>query len=444
MSALSWTVDRNEVERADLQFQIVQKIFHDYFRYTQETANKARNFICKMLLDNNRLQTPNKDTEDLLLTKIRSTPFYWQERKGDLMAALRYIGKPTFFLTYSPNEIEWMEMLLMLQYSEEKRTGRNVKKWTVNQIKALSKRQREYLLASNPTAAVKMILQRHQLFKRLIWNDHGILGQVEECYTRIEFQMKGSPHFHILLWIKDAPTLKEDCEESKKEVVAFIDKHITCSYNHLNTETKYQLATQIHYHTWSCEKAFQCRYRFPIPPMLRTTVLKQKMIDDYTQPEIERMHLIFLNFMRGLEQVKTGDTITTEDWLKLYNLSEAEYILILELFRIRDVEIMLKRTPGEKYINKYNEKMQLLWNGNMDLQFVTNEFACALYIASYITKGFREMSHTKNDHTKQQTSHPPTNTLKHNLKPSKITCTDYLHETHQTCYSTDSRLMQNT
>ena len=42
---------------------------------------------------------------------------------------------------------------------------------------------------------------------------------------RIEFQARGSPHAHPILWIKDAPKLDVNTDE---EVISFIDKYQTC------------------------------------------------------------------------------------------------------------------------------------------------------------------------------------------------------------------------
>ena len=169
------------------------------------------------------------------------------------MAFLRQRGKPTFFLTYSPNEEEWPEMLAMLQYSEEKRTGKEIQHWTPEQLLKMTKKQKKYLIGSNPTVAVKMLMHRHQLFKNLIWdNKDGILGEVEDYYIRTEFQMRGSPHFHLMLWIKDSPIWKPNCPESEKEVIEFVNKYITCSYSSLPKDVQQELATQVHYHTFSC------------------------------------------------------------------------------------------------------------------------------------------------------------------------------------------------
>ena len=47
------------------------------------------------------------------------------------------------------------------------------------------------------------------------------LGEISEHIQKIEFQVRGSPHAHCLLWVKDAP--KVDEAVMKKFVHLWID-----------------------------------------------------------------------------------------------------------------------------------------------------------------------------------------------------------------------------
>ncbi len=51
------------------------------------------------------------------------------------------------------------------------------------------------------------------------------IGKVEDYFYRVEFQARGSPHIHLLVWVKDAPEFEND---SDKVVCDFIDRYITC------------------------------------------------------------------------------------------------------------------------------------------------------------------------------------------------------------------------
>ena len=49
------------------------------------------------------------------------------------------------------------------------------------------------------------------LFKEIVLD--GPLGRTEYYVIRVEFQIRGSPHIHLLLWIVDAPVLTEETIE---------------------------------------------------------------------------------------------------------------------------------------------------------------------------------------------------------------------------------------
>ena len=52
---------------------------------------------------------------------------------------------------------------------------------------------------------------------------------------RIEFQMRGYPHSHALIWTSDCPKLRPD---NKEAYVEFIDKHVQAYLPNKETETE--------------------------------------------------------------------------------------------------------------------------------------------------------------------------------------------------------------
>lgn len=54
-------------------------------------------------------------------------------------------------------------------------------------------------------------------------------------------------------------------------------------------------------------------------------------------------------------------------------------------------KIYLQRQPDSININNYNPHLLRAWQANLDLQFVTDPYACIQYVISYITKEEREM-----------------------------------------------------
>ena len=90
------------------------------------------------------------------------------------------------------------------------------------------------------------------------------LGKTEFYAYRVEFQVRGSPHIHSFLWIKDAPKLNF---ENEQEYIDFIEKTVSAKlpdpteqpelYNFVKTY-------QIHGHSRTCwkYKKNKCRFHY--------------------------------------------------------------------------------------------------------------------------------------------------------------------------------------
>ena len=61
-------------------------------------------------------------------------------------------------------------------------------------------------------------------FSEHFLSDTHPLGHITDYVIKIEFQMRGLPHSHCLLWIKVPPKIDKDPDDV---VCAFIDKYIT-------------------------------------------------------------------------------------------------------------------------------------------------------------------------------------------------------------------------
>ena len=78
-----------------------------------------------------------------------------------------------------------------------------------------------------------------------------------------------------------------------------------------------------------------------------------------------------------LKKMGTGETIDFSEFLARLKLTFHEYILAI-CSSLKSATIFLKRTPSEIRVNAYNPVLIKAWRANMDIQFVTNVFACAM------------------------------------------------------------------
>ena len=86
-------------------------------------------------------------------------------------------------------------------------------------------KDRSTYLCQNPITDVCMFQHRLEaFFSEYLLSDTHPLGHVTDYVIKIEFQKRGSPHAHCLLWVKDAPKIDKDPDDV---ICAFIDKYIT-------------------------------------------------------------------------------------------------------------------------------------------------------------------------------------------------------------------------
>lgn len=73
------------------------------------------------------------ETNLAFLRHIPNSSWYWSNRKRDLFAMIRQLGKPTIFLTLSANEIGWKHLLQLLYKLKNK--GAEFTEDNLNQMK---------------------------------------------------------------------------------------------------------------------------------------------------------------------------------------------------------------------------------------------------------------------------------------------------------------------
>ena len=246
------------------------------------------------------------------------------------------------------------------------------------------------LIQSDPATCARHFDRQVQLLFKFLKEDVEPLGPLVDYFYCVEFQQRGSPHIHCLLWIKDSPKIDNDVED----VIEFIDKYISCSKPTVesNEEMSALVANQMHRHSHTCRKGrkFQCRFGFPKPPMANTVILEllPADMDDSKKADYRQVYKVI---HEELKNGWTGETIDFREFLARLKLTCDEYILAIRS-SLKSATIFLKRTPSVIRVNAYNPVLIKAWRVNMDIQFVTNVFACAMYIASYVTKSQRGMS----------------------------------------------------
>ena len=157
-----------------------------------------------------------------------------------------------------------------------------------------------------------------------------------------EYQNRGAPHYHVLLWIRDAPVIGVDDAD---KVLAWIEDRITCKFPDKESDPElHEMVTKYQLHKCSgyCKRKIKrggvfvttCKSNFPRTPQEKTV-----------------LHCVE-------EKLKKRQ--------RIYELARSE---------------------SEVRVNDYNPVLLLLWQANMDIQFVAeSSLALSHYVTGYITK----------------------------------------------------------
>ena len=135
--------------------------------------------------------------------------------------------------------------------------------------------QKVELIRCNPIMTARHFDHRFRIFfHEVVKPVLGFDEQTDDFFFRIEFQNRGSPHVHMIMWLEGAPKYGVDDEET---ICNFIDKHVSVDLPCDSlSEVPYYLECQIHRHKATCKKKHRkkCRFHFPRPPMSKTQILK--------------------------------------------------------------------------------------------------------------------------------------------------------------------------
>ena len=335
----------------------------------------SRQFTAAQARDQTLLnQYVRKDKAYSFMKNFRGSPPYYQRVFHDLLAMIRQLGTPTWFFTLSAADLKWPDMIQTIarQYGVH---------YTDEQVATLSFEEKSNWLKRNPVTAARHFHYRlNVFFQDFLKSTAKPLGEIADYAIRIEFQARGSPHAHCVIWVKDAP---EFGVSNDADVCAFIDKYVSCKLPEDGKLKELVLLLQNHRHSSYCRRNKSCRFSFPKPPSPKTLISKVDL-----QRDIEHDKSVLTKVQKLITDGNTE--LSLSELLDKAEVTEQEYVDALELSTNSSV-VILQREPNECCINNYNPSVMLAWQANMDIQFVLNAYACVMYVASYIMKTERSM-----------------------------------------------------
>ena len=104
-----------------------------------------------------------------------------------------------------------------------------------------------------------------------------------------------------------------------------------------------------------------------------------------------KLKVAWKSIKKYLDDANEGLDMAFDQLLQELNVTEENYLLAVRS-SIKTAAIFLKRNQMKLTVNNYNPACLLAWRANMDIQFVLDVYACAVYIDNYISKGQKGMS----------------------------------------------------
>ena len=345
-----------------------------------------------------------------IFEKIKGTPKYWQTARNELIAKVKQLGSFHLFFTLSCGEMRWIEVYV----SVLKEKGHNVQiisdskgKWTGKDEDVLVDGQplwefvdglgqtRLSLLKGHEVLITRHFDNRVKEFIKCIVMGHGKQNVPIANYNfRVEFQARGMPHIHGVLWICQDWLAKEGVHGPLSENTWFIPKladlTMSCTLPDDDEELKeIAFTVQRHTHTKSCRKKEKsCRYGFPRLPVSKTILaepLLETLEDDEKETTLNKAKECLSKAIEILEDPNIDENMTYEEYLELLGetkKSYEKYCSITEKGRY----LLIKRSVKERYVNSFNKEWLRAWNANMDLQVAIDTYAVISYIVNYVSK----------------------------------------------------------
>lgn len=258
----------------------------------------------------------------MFMKNIRGTVAYFRNALYDLLAMFRSLGPPTLFMTLSADDLHWPELGMLLEH--------------MTYEDAVKKGSFTSSMRDDPLLTATHFDRRFSaLLKFVILDGPMPLGKVVDYFVRVEFQLRGSPHFHLFFWIE------QFCTEVQPQ------PDILCSYINSTIKTDLPLEQedkrlfdlvnrlQTHSHTKYCMPYSRppCRFGFPKHVCSRTRLLT------------------------------TISALTNKG--KFYET---------------------KRSSNSVNINAYNPVILSHWRANMDIQMINSAEGAAYYVCHYLCK----------------------------------------------------------
>lgn len=336
-----------------------------YFAYNSlarwDALNCGNVFIRQNELQNKSVQdilemanNPDKDIAANIMyygQNLRGTRSYWKQRSNELLQMCRQLGTPTIFFTLSAADYHWPDLFRILRPRMDRALQARL------DSDNLSLAERAAIMHDNPSTVAWFFERRCNIFiKDFMMKQFKII----DYWFRFEWQHRGSPHIHGLLWLQDAPDVDDiDSldEEERQQIVDYFDQFIAATIGQ-----RFIVALENH----------PCKKR-------------------YTDLSNEEKHSDLDRLLSGVQRhSRCGSYCLRRDRAGRRMACRYKFPINEEnVSRLVKEDGHWKFLPkrNDTLLQRYNPSISQAWRGNTDFSAIISTETVMHYIAKYASKG---------------------------------------------------------
>ena len=135
-----------------------------------------------------------------------------------------------------------------------------------------------------------------------------------------------------------------------------------------------------------------CRFHYPQLPSQRTIITRPPEIPEHIPYWLKLRASLLKDVREEIEKsnIDSQTTKTLNDILQARGIREELYQEALAI--TNNPTVIIKRETTDLWTNNYNPDILRTWRGNIDIQYITDVYACIMYIVSYACKAENSMS----------------------------------------------------
>ena len=312
---------------------------------------KMKNMSVEELKDKIKSNPKFMDNISAANQNLRGTTAYWNARTQEVLAMIDELGSPHFFFTLSAADEFWPEMYEILNPSFD---------WKNASEREIRKEKRR-LFRDNPDDFAYFFKFKVQwFFKNVLKKSLDVV----EFFYRVEFQHRGSPHIHGIVWVRFAPDMSglgQPPEKVDKKQVEEVEKFFSKFISAQNPNSS--LEFEIH----PCSVLYG---NVPQDGHLNDLAALLKACQSHT-----RCSSYCLNYDKKSNSQKCRFNFPKP----LRTVGKLEYDSKLQAYSFEPA-----RNDG--LVNNYNRFFSEHWRANIDLQAITSKTKTPFYITKYATK----------------------------------------------------------